>query len=230
MDGGRDRGLVLGTARRLEIQSFIADHERLSTTESLSEVAVEPFDVVMLPEGVLREDVLTPGDLARYRTLILPGCTSLTPAQVAAILGYLQRGGRVVATGELGRDLTAKERAALMDHPNLVQRTDVQVGDLASGPQVSTEGAPDMAIAIHRIGDREAAIHIIRYDYDEERDEVPVIPRLQLDVRLSRPFRSATALSPKAGFRSRLTFSGDRREMHRFDLEDVPLYCVIHLQ
>ena len=247
----------------VEVQDFIADHERLYSTESFSEVAVaysvqsaydwteregwtapfpfwtagealvaqhQPFDVVMLPEGVLREDVLTPDDLVRYRSLVLPGCTSLTPAQVAAILGYLERGGRVLATGELGRDLPPKDRAALVDHPNLVHRTEVQVGDLADGPQVSTEGAPDLAIAIHRIGDREAAIHIIRYDYDEERDEVPILDRMTIDVRIARPFRMAKVLSPTGEVRSKLTFSRERREMHRVELEDVPLYFVILFQ
>src|SRR5258708_26883099 len=53
-----------------------------------------------------------------------------------------------------------------------------------------------MAIHIHKIGDKQAAIHMIRYDYDEDRDEVPVIPKMTLDVRLARPFRMAKSFSP----------------------------------
>ena len=246
----------------VEIQDFIADHERLYATETLSEVAVafsaqsshdwlerhgwkvphpfwtvgerlvaehQPFDVVMLPDGVLREDVITAGDLARYRTLVLPECTFLTLAQVAAIRGYLEGGGHVLALGELGRNLEPSALAVL-DHPRLTRSTELRAEDLPDGPQAYVEPSVDLAINVHRLHDREAAIHLIRYDYDEERDEVPVIPRMTIELRLSRPFRTATAFSPTGEVRARLTFSRDRREMHLLELEQVPLYCVIHLQ
>ena len=99
----------------VEIQDFIADHERLFRTDDLSPrsrslfsvqsafdwpgartdardfvpfwtpcdalvAQHQPFDVVVLPEGELREDSITAEDLAQYRTLVLPECTSLTPA------------------------------------------------------------------------------------------------------------------------------------------------------
>ncbi len=51
-----------------------------------------------------------------------------------------------------------------------------------------------------------------------------------LDVRLSRPFRSVKALSPLGEVGARLTFSRERREMHRVELENVPLYFVVHFQ
>ena len=55
------------------------------------------------------------------------------------------------------------------------------------GPQVVIEPAVDLAVNIHKVGDKEAAVHVIRYDYDEERDEVPVLDRMTIDVRLARP-------------------------------------------
>jgi hypothetical protein len=143
----------------------------------------------MFPEGLLRPDVITPEDLEQYRTLILPECSYLTSAQAAAVKAFLGRGGHVLATGEVGLNLDAAERAALLGHPLMLRTTEVRAQDLAGGPQVSIPGAPDLAINIHKIGDKQAAIHVIRYDFDEERDEVPVMPRMHLDVRLSRPFR-----------------------------------------
>jgi hypothetical protein len=190
----------------------------------------QPFDVIVLPEGELREDWITAEDLAKYRTVVLPECTSLTPAQVGAIRGYLDRGGKSIATGELGRDLDDDARASLLGHPNLVRATDVRADDFARGPQVVVDRGVDLGINLHRVGDKEAAIHVIRYDYDEERDEVPVIERMTLDVRLSRPFRSLTVLSPTGEVGHRLTFSRERREMHRIELENVPLYFVALLQ
>jgi hypothetical protein len=245
----------------VEIQDFIADHERLYATETLSEVAVafsvqsafdwlehhgwsvtypfwtvgeelvaqhQPFDVVMLPEGVLREDVLEAGDLFRYRTLILPECSFLTPAQVLAIRGYLEHGGRVLAIGDPGANLDGSNLAAL-DHPHLSRAAEVLVEDLAAGPQVRVEPPLDLAVNAHRLNDKEAAIHVIRYDYDEALDEVPTIPRMDLDVRLPRPFRTVEAFSPSGEVGSSLTFSREAREIHRIELEDAPLYTVLHL-
>ena len=86
-----------------------------------------------------------------------------------------------------------------------------------------------MAIHIHKIGDKQAAIHMIRYDYDEDRDEVPVIPKMTLDVRLSRPFRMAKTFSPVSEVGVHMTVRRDIREMHRIELTNVPLYSVIML-
>ena len=191
----------------------------------------QPFDVIVLPEGKLREDWITADDLTQYRTVVLPECRSLTPAQVEAVRGFLDRGGRAVATGELGRDIDDAARASLLGHPNLVKATDVRAEDFAGGPQVVIEeGAVDLAINVSRVGDKEAAVHVIRYDYDEERDEVPIIDRMTLDVRLARPFRSLSVISPSGEVGHRLTFSRERREMHRIELENVPLYFVALLQ
>jgi hypothetical protein len=247
----------------VEIQDFLADHERLFPTETYNEVLVaygiqsaydweehrgwkvkfpfwstteslveqhQPFDVVVLPEGKLREDWITAEHLARYRTVVLPGCTVLTPAQVAAIRGYLEHGGRVLATGELGENLDPEERSSLLGHPHLIRTTDVRAEDFAGGPQVVVDPDVDLAINVAKVGDKEAAIHLIRYDYDEERDAVPVLDRMTLDVRVGRPFRSVSALSPMGEVGGRLTFSRERREMHRIELEGVPLYTVILLQ
>jgi hypothetical protein len=247
----------------VEIQDFLAEHERFYSSETFSEVAVlfsiqgaydweehegwktrypfwtateglveqhQPFDVIVLPEGKVREDWITAKDLERYRTVVLPECTFLTPAQVEAVRGYLEHGGRVVATGDLGRNLDPSERASLLGHPHLVRTTDVRADDFAGGPQVLVEPGIDLAVNIVRASDKEAAIHVIRYDYDEERDEVPVLDRMRLDVRVARPFRMVKALSPMGEVGARLTFSRERREMHSIELENVPLYTVILLQ
>ena len=98
------------------------------------------------------------------------------------------------------------------------------------GPQVVIDPGVDLAVNIHKVGDKEAAVHVIRYDYDEERDEVPVLDRMTLDVRVGRPFRTVSAISPLGEVAATLTFSRERREMHRIELEDVPLYTVLLLQ
>ena len=192
--------------------------------------AKQPFDVIMLPEGTLRGDSITAGSLTQYRTLILPECGFLTPAQVSAVMGFLDRGGRVLALGDVGLNLDDGVRRELIAHPLMLRATDIRAEDLAGGPQIICDGAPDLAINIHKIGDKEAAIHLIRYDYNEDQDAVPVLSRLTLDVRLSRPFRMAKAFSPAGEVEARIGISRNNREMHRIELEKVPLYCVVLLQ
>jgi hypothetical protein len=190
----------------------------------------QPFDVVMFPDGELRQDTITPEALDQYRTLILPECRFLTAVQAKVVESFLDRGGRVLATGEVGVNLPDEVRRQLLAHERLVRTAELRAQDLADGPQVIADGAPDMAINLQKIGDKQAAIHLIRYDYDEERDKVPVLPRLTLDVRLSRPFRMATTFSPMGEVGVNLTYRRDIREMHRLELEHVPLYTVVRLQ
>ncbi len=192
----------------------------------------QPFDVVVLPEGMLREDWITAEYLARYRTLVLPGCTVLTPAQVDAIRGYLEHGGTVVATGELGAEPRGRDRASLLGHPHLVRTTRGARHTTSRAARRSVvEPGVDLAVNICRVGDKEAAIHVIRYDYDEERDEVPVLDRMTLDVRLAaaRSGRS-TAAEPARRGAGAPHVQPRAREMHRIELENVPLYTVILLQ
>jgi hypothetical protein len=49
---------------------------------------------------------------------------------------------------------------------------------------------------------------MIRYDYDEDGDEVPVIRKMTLDVRLARPFRMAKPSAPSAKWACTWAFAG----------------------
>jgi hypothetical protein len=191
--------------------------------------AKQPFDVVMFPEGELRADSITAAALDQYRTLILPYCRHLTRVQAGVVKAFMDRGGRVLAIGDLGLNLPEDVRRGLLAHPLMLRSTDLQASDLAGGPQVLIEGAPDFAINVQRVK-LGAAVHIIRYDYDEAGDEVPILPHLRLDLRLGKPFRMAKAFSPTGTLRAKVSVSRDAREMHRLDLLDVPLYGVVLLQ
>jgi hypothetical protein len=188
----------------------------------------QPFDVVVFPEGKLREDELTLEDLSKYRTMVLPECTFLTYAQADLVKAFLDRGGHVIATGTLGDNLDDERRKALFAHPLLLRTNELRVEDLAGGPQVLTDGAPDMAINIQKV-DQGAAIHIIRYDYDEDADEVPVLDKLRLGVRFGSPYRMVKSFSPVGEPTARLTSDWDMKEMHGLELENVPLYTVLLL-
>jgi len=147
--------------------------------------AIQPYDVLFFPDGELRPDSLGPEDLTRYRTLVVPGCDVLTERQAELLEGYVDAGGRLVVAGQLGTNLGERM-------PKLLERPDVTVTDgfgfeldrLPYGPQVRVaEGETDAAVALHRV-EGGCALHMIRYDYDEDADRVPPLDRLVLDVRL----------------------------------------------
>jgi hypothetical protein len=226
----------------VEIQSFLADNEHLFSRETYSEVGVvysvqsmsrlmakrdafadnrtneraelrvpfveacaalsdasQPYDVVFFPDGELRPDTLTPEDIAQYSTLVLPGATSLTDAQKELLDSYE---GKLLAVDELA------------------------LAELEGGPQVVVRGADDLVVSIQRV-ERGAAVHLLRYAYDEAADAVPVQAELELEIRLPGSFSSASAVSPDAGLEAELDLEGGRR---RLRLRNVPLYGIVLLE
>ena len=117
-------------------------------------------------------------------------------------------------------DLTDHQSALLSEFSGEI----VDMPDLAD-PQVRVQTTADLAICIHRL-DGAAAVHLIRYDYDEAADAVPALPRLELSIRLPQAFSHAEAVSPGRGLRAGLTVDG---LTHRLVLEDGRLYGVVVL-
>jgi hypothetical protein len=182
--------------------------------------ARQPYDVVFFPDGELRPDALALEDIARYRALVLPSCRHLTNPQAALLRAYLEAGGHLIVTGELGENLGADERRALRAHPGVVD-------ELPGGPQLVVDASrADFAVCVQRVG-AGAAIHLIRYDYDETADAVAPLAELELALRLPAAFSRATAVSPGGDLRASLTVDG---AVHRLRLEDVPLYGVVLLE
>jgi hypothetical protein len=191
----------------------------------------QPFDVVWFPDGMLRTDSLEVADLAQYRTLILPECRYLTPHQRDLLLAFLEQGGRVVTTGDLGSNLPDSDIKAVADHPHVTRLEQAEAFGthlLPDGGQVkvSTPGV-DLALNIQEVSESEAALHIIRYDYDEVADRVAPLPRLDIDIRLGKSFDTAIGLSPTGPVPVDIEHSGS---VVRLALHDVPLYCVVLLQ
>jgi hypothetical protein len=195
-----------------------------SVCDALSS-AVQPYDVVMFPDGELRTDSLEPGDLAHYRVLVLPLCTHLTARQADLLEGYLAAGGRVVALGPLGANLGGRA-AALMRHPGATAAEPSEVASLQTllgAPQVGVAGDDDIALNIQRTG-QGAALHLVRYGYSADEDRIPRLDRLELSVRmpghLGAPEVHAPDRPPSLEHR---VADGE----HVLVLRDVPLYCIV---
>jgi hypothetical protein len=181
--------------------------------------------VLFFPDGELRADTLTAEDVARYGTLVLPGCHHLTGAQAALLAAHLDAGGHLVVLGELGSNLDEATRRRLLEHAGTTRAGALDPAALPGGPQLTVRADADFAVCVHRV-DGGAAVHLIRYDYDAEADAVPVLGELELELRLPERFSRATAFSPGGELQASVTTDGTT---HRLRLADVGLYGVVLL-
>ena len=188
--------------------------------------ALQPYDVVFFPDGVLRPDTLTAADLARYRLLVLPACRHLTETQSDMLDAYLEAGGRLAVIGALGDNLDADRRARIMAD---ARTSSCELGDvfwaLPEGPQVVVDPALDAAVCIHEV-DAGVAVHLLRYAYDPALDRVPPLDSVRLSIRASGGFTRCVALAPDGELPSVMSRDG---ETYTVAVEHVQLYTVIHL-
>lgn len=192
--------------------------------ETLADAA-QPFDVLFFPDGQLRSDELKLEDLRQYRTLILPDCRFLTAEQALLLEEYVQQGGKLLVLGGLGENLNEFRRLGL-NHPNALQLDgQFTLNQLPNGAQAQIEPQANLALHVQRVADG-AAIHLIRYDYDERQDAVPVLPELSLSLRLPERFETARVFCPNGNPEITLAHHDG---LHQLRLRNVPLYAVVVL-
>ena len=177
----------------VEIQTFLADHERLFSRETYHEVGVV-YSVREHSRSMAEREA---GSDNRENAMseaphpFLDACRALSDARQPYDVIFVQ-------------DDETPDVSPFRPHD----------------PQVKVESDADFALCIHRV-EEGAALHLIRYDYDEEADRVPPLARLELAVRLPFTPTTATAFSP--GGELKATLAG------RLVLEDVPLYGIVLL-
>jgi hypothetical protein len=190
--------------------------------------ARQPYDVVMFSDGALREDSIELAHLTKYRTIILPNCEFLTPHQAELVASFQEAGGQVIATGPLATNLTHHRGLNLLQPTRsrtLRQPTDFSPSDLVVGAQLHFDRPVDCAVNVFDL-ESGAAIHIIRYDYDEGIDAVPVLPELSMRIRLVPGLELTDWFGASAvGFRVSLR-SNDAGD-YVLALANVPLYTII---
>jgi hypothetical protein len=193
--------------------------------EALSD-GLQPYDVVFFPDGKLRPDWIGPEDLARYSTVVLPHCHQLTPTQADALLAYLDGGGRVVRLGPVASNLPDGDRARIESHPRMEGLSGAALEALA-GParQVRVSPGLDAGIHLHRTAGG-VALHLIRYDYDSDRDGVALLDGVTIEVDLQDAYDAVEAWGNVSDPGVTLEREGT---LHRLKLERVPLYSIVEL-
>lgn len=192
-----------------------------TVAEALSN-AGHVYDVVYFPDDSLGPDHITDTALDQYSTVVLPGCTYLTDRQVAALLHGLDRGARVIATGDLCAD-----RPEVVNHRGLQRIAEPVDVPAAVGRQLNGDELGDAAFNIVRLPNDDAAIHLIRYAYDPVSDTVPVLEEATLSVTLPAGFGRVTAVSPGDDFGSEI--ESVNGESYRLRLHHVPLYGILRM-
>lgn len=96
---------------------------------------------------------------------------------------------------------------------------------VADGPQIrwAQRMPPDRAVTVQKVP-RGIALQLVRYDYDAEADQVPILPDFRFELRLPEPHPRATAVSPGNSMGVRVDVAG---MSHQLILRDVPLYGII---
>ena len=196
--------------------------------EALSN-AVQPYDVLFFPDGDLRPDTLASENLSQYRVIILPDCRYLTGGQAQVLHDFLKHEGRLLVIGELGANLQSAERDAILQHPGTRQvepGASFDLNWLPFGQQLHLSVPADIAVNVQRVNNG-VALHILRYDYDSQRDHVPVLDELILDLRLAGKYNSLEVFCPGEAPQAELEASG---ESPRIRLKNIPLYSIILLK
>jgi hypothetical protein len=197
--------------------------------ETLSDAA-QPYDVIFFPDGNLRPDTLNLETLSQYRTLILPDCRYLTKAQAQLLRDYLEQGGSLLVIGELGTNLPIDEQDAILRHwgtRGITDRAGFNLSWLPIEPQLRLFTPADLAINIQRV-DVGVAIHIIRYDYDVEKDQAPNLEELNLELRLPGNFGSMEVFAPDESPEAECETIAENS--YHLRLKNIPLYSIVLLK
>ena len=194
-------------------------------SEALSDACL-PYDVIMFPDGTLRPDTITAAELARYPVVVLPDCGILTEHQADALLGYLDQGGRLLVVGKLAENLDEARREGLRSHAGTTTFDSPRgvVAELPDGPQVTVPEGFDAAIGLQRV-EGGVAVHILRYDYDEATDQVPVLDQAEVTIRLAGGAPSSVSAVPDGVGADIVT----EDTVTRLKLRNLPLYSVFLL-
>ncbi len=184
------------------------------------------FDVVVLPDEVLRPNDVTAERLGAYATVVVPDAWNISPAQHDELVAYLAAGGSVVINGAYGTELPAGAAAAVLEHAN----TTVVPGiaEIAAHTPEEVVGHLDelSAASIHALADGSLALHVVNYDFDDEADRVRPRAQFSIGIRTDRAFSRAELRQPGAEPRELPITVADGTASVVIDRLD--LYAVVH--
>jgi hypothetical protein len=197
--------------------------------ETLSDAA-QPYDVLFFPDGNLRPDTLAAETLRQYQTVVLPDCRYLTQAQSKVLRDYVAKGGYLLVLGELGTNLSVEEQEAILKHRGTRRITNslgFNLSWLPAEPQVRLAARANLAINLQHV-EAGTALHLIRYDYDFEKDRLPALAALDLELSLSGDFSRVETFAPNEP--PKVSLEAISHGLYNLRLRNIPLYSIILLK
>ena len=195
------------------------------------------YDVVMMPDGELREDDFSAELIRDYPLVVVPDCYVLTEKQQGILLEYARGGGRLLVAGRIAEGSTLREELEKSGNAVFVPaegaKESYMPGFMKAFAGLYDGIAPvicDCAdIGVARCDtDETAYIHLLNYRYDEAADKVQPIGRLELTVRGASD-RKAVVLTPDGIDVPGMEISREGDDL-RIRLTDLGLYAVICLK
>jgi hypothetical protein len=157
-----------------------------AVSENLAQAGI-PIDAIVFHDGVLREDTASVEQLERYARVILPDCTALSAQQVAAVLDYLDRGGRVTVVGAVGPTVDGVSRILAHQSTLVVSRAADRHAIVPERAQVTLTGNPSVGVNLVRT-ESGVAVHLVNYEYDEAQDRTPILRQIELELSVPGGF------------------------------------------
>ncbi len=139
----------------------------------------EQLDDLHIPYDVLQDVRISAERLDAYRLIVLPDAVALSDAQIALLRGYLERGGRVLATGQTGRQDELgfdREEWALRPMLNAVGSFEPMPNSLLDLPASDAGEAVSVAFALEPVsvqpGKKRASVEVL-HELDYQGVKVP---------------------------------------------------------
>ncbi len=157
----------------------------------MSEINAQ-YDVVMLPDGDYRADDFNSEKLDGYPLVIVPDCFVLTENQQRILLGYAQRGGKVLVAGRLADGTSLAEELMETGNTVFVPVTGDKAQDMPlfmAAFEALYAGFAPVECREEKIGVQQydsngkTWIHVLNYRYDKETDRIQPIEKLELIIR-----------------------------------------------
>jgi len=184
------------------------------------------YDVVILPDERFRPTTLSPADLQRYDTLVVPDAWAISPAQDRLLTDYCDGGGRVLVHGAYGTELPDAGQLPRHDNCNLTSSLEhlsrVVVAD------VVVDGQDTLAVCRHSLQGGNLAVHVLNYDFDVAEDRTRSSSGVQVAIRTTNPPSRATLHQPGSSSAG-LTIS-DSEGWSTVEVPELGTYSVIHYE
>ncbi len=192
------------------------------------------YDVVVMGDGDLVSDRVTPELLDKYKLIILPDCHTLTKEQTELLSVFVDKGGELLVVGRLAENHpewleTVKNRTGVHFCANPETQAEAtplfreKLAAITNGNRQVEISNPAVGLNLHRSPDG-LALHLLNYAYDAESDRVNTTDvELTLNLGDIQSLR-LLGLDPQNEIAFEQTGDGKIR------IPKMPLYCVLDIK